>query len=221
MSTMSERVSLPDPSTQHLLHPADVAQARPAYLRGWVMSVLASPELLTLVAAVAWILAGSWVAPTLAVVSTGVVAELARRHLINEAWAHIPRKRQDRTRGTPAPYAVVEAVVRPAAMVAGVALVLTGLTGHEAGVGSWALGSAIGVGLALVAVPLVRWARERAASAALETAAGVACVAAASAAAPDAGWVPEPLDLVTFLLGLGVLVGAYGAWLAWERSDHT
>ena len=119
MSTMSERVSLPDPSARRLLHPTDVAQAHPTYVHGWAMSILAAPEILTLVAALAWVLSGSWIAPTLAVLSTGVVAELARRHLMSEAWAHIPRKRQDRPRDTPAPYALIEAVIRPAAMVGG------------------------------------------------------------------------------------------------------
>lgn len=220
MSAMSERVSLPDPSAQRLLHPADVAQAHPAYVRGWVMSVLAAPEVLTLVAALAWVLSGSWITAALAVLSTGVVAELARRHLMSEAWAHIPRKRQDRTRDTPAPYALVEAVIRPAAMAAGVVLVLIGLTDHAAGVRSWALGSAAGVGLALVGVPLLRWVRARSSTAALETAAALVLTAAASAATPFAAWVPEPLDPVAFLLGLGVLVGVYATWLARGRSDR-
>lgn len=218
MSTMSERVSLPDPSTQRLLHPVDVAQARPAYVRGWVTSVLASAEVLTLVAAAAWLLSDSWIAPTLAVLSTGVVAELARRHRMSEAWAHIPRKRQDLARDTPAPYSLVDAVVRPAAMAAGVALVLTGLADHGAGVRSWALGSAAGVGLALVAVPLLRWVRTRSSTAALEAGVALVVTAPASAAAPYAGWIPEPLDLVAVLLGLGMLVVAYAAWLARGRS---
>ena len=34
----------------------------------------------------------------LAVLSTGICAELARRHHLTEAWAHIPRRRQDRGR---------------------------------------------------------------------------------------------------------------------------
>ena len=217
MSTMSERVSLPDPSARRLLHPTDVAQAHPTYVRGWAMSILAAPEILTLVAALAWVLSGSWIAPTLAVLSTGVVAELARRHLMSEAWAHIPRKRQDRPRDTPAPYALIEAVIRPAAMVGGVVLVLMGLTDHDAGVRSWALGSAAGVGLALVGVSLVRWARTRSSCAALETATGLACVVAGTGVASFAGWIPEPLDPVAFLLGLGMLVMVYATWLGSRR----
>ena len=49
MSIISERVSLPDPSARRLLHPTDVAQAHPTYVRGCAMSILAAPEILTLV----------------------------------------------------------------------------------------------------------------------------------------------------------------------------
>ncbi|NPC44151.1 hypothetical protein [Nocardioides sp. zg-1230] len=214
---MSERVSLPDPRAQRLLHPADVAQAHPAYVRGWAMSVLAAPEVLTLVGSLAWVLSGSWVAPTLAVLTTGVVAEMARRHLMGEAWAHIPRKRQDRTPDTPAPYALVEAIIRPAAMAAGVMLVLAGLTNHGAGVRSLAFGSAAGVVLALMGVPLMRWLRTRSSCAALEASAGLACVIAGIGVASFAGWIPEPLDPVAFLLGLGMLVVVYATWLGSRR----
>lgn len=214
MSTMSERVSLPDPEARPLLHPTDVAEARPLFLRAEAISLLATPEVLVLVAALSWILSGSWLAPTLAVLCTGILAELARRHLMIDAWAHIPRKRQGRARATPAPYALVDTVVRPASMAAGVVLVLAGLAGHDAGVRSWALGSAAGVGLALVGVPLVRWLRTRSATEGLETASGLVWVVTGSAVASWTGWVSEPLDPLTVLLGAGVLVGVHALWLS-------
>ena len=221
MSTMTERVSLPDPTSKPLLHPVDVAEARRLFVRAWGLSVLGSAEVLVLVAATAWLLSDSWLAPSLAVVSTGVIAETARRHLMTEAWAHIPRKRQDRQRPTPSPYSLVESVVRPIALTAGVVTALASLTSYDVGVRSWAVGSAAGLGLAMVGASLERWLRIRSAAAVLELTTGLVCVASAASLAVSARWVPSPMDLPVALLGGAVLLGVYLLWLYGTRVRRT
>lgn len=80
MISLHEPVALPDSSVQAMVHPLDVAEGRGVYRRAWLMSVAGSAHVLVLLGASAWALTGHYLAPALAVVSTGAIAEVVRRH---------------------------------------------------------------------------------------------------------------------------------------------
>lgn len=95
---MQETVPLPDPAVQPLVHPDDVPQARDLWRRAWLFSLAGSGCALFLLGSVLWAATGTWLAPTLAVLTTGAVAWFSQHRLAQAAWDHIPQRRQDRDR---------------------------------------------------------------------------------------------------------------------------
>ncbi len=107
MNRITEQVDLPDRSRQPVVHPLDLPEARAVLRRWWGLRALTSPRMALCVALVVW---GLWERPLIAVmagVSTGLLGGLASRAAIEEAWAHIPRRRQDSDRRLPTAWQVV------------------------------------------------------------------------------------------------------------------
>ncbi len=210
MHTMHEHVNLPHEETQPLVHPLDLHEARGPYRTAEVLGLLASPEFLMLIAGVAWWLTDGYLAPVLAVLSTGVCVEIARRHHLNEAWANIPRRRQDHGRPDPAAWAAAQVLLRSAFFVGGLLAVLAGMrAGHYSdGVRDYALGS--------VAALLVLMVGSAARQARASRVVAAACAAAPSgigvAAAALADLVPSSPSVATVLLGASGVLLAFAAW---------
>ena len=214
MNTLHERVTLPDTESQPLVHPLDVVEGRRAYQQAWLMSTLGSAQFLVLVGAISWLATRSYVAPAVAVLSTGILAEVARRHLAAEAWSHIPRSRQDQKRSDPSRLSQARTVIETARLVAGVVLVLAGLAqqGYDSGIRAYSLGAAAGLGTAMIAMACTNWWIRRSTSAAFEMSCVVMCVAAGTSTVWAAASVPSSPNLATALLGAVVLGALYGAW---------
>ncbi|MBO0684245.1 MAG: hypothetical protein J2P45_13880 [Candidatus Dormibacteraeota bacterium] len=101
MNDLVELVDLPDPSVQQLVHPLDLAPARSHFRRWWLVGALTSPPVALCLAALLWFASQSYVVSVivgLAIIASGA---LAGRCLEDEAWAFIPRKRQDHGRRMP------------------------------------------------------------------------------------------------------------------------
>lgn len=85
--------------------------------------------------------------PILAAGTLLVFAILARRYFEAEAWAYIPRKRQDHDRRTPAAWSAVKGAIAAFALLAGLVLVTLSVLEFRppAPVIAYIVGSAIGV----------------------------------------------------------------------------
>lgn len=111
MKTIHEIVDLPDVSTQPLVHPLDIVQARRAFVVSWWLTVLALPTVVFGIAAILWSVSNNYVTPIVVPVVIVVCAMVAQKYFASEAWAYIPRKRQDRGRQMPAAWSVLKAAL--------------------------------------------------------------------------------------------------------------
>lgn len=94
MNEMNEEVELPDPSEKALLHPTDIPQARPLYIRGWWFARLGSVPVAVALGAVAWLLSSNLLVTILAPATTCAIGIMAGRWYTARAWDFVPRKRQ-------------------------------------------------------------------------------------------------------------------------------
>lgn len=102
MNDVNELVDLPDPSAQPLVHPLDLPQARRPFRTSWLIGALTSPPVAALVAVIIWFTSRSYLVPLIAGAATVGLGRLASRFYEDQAWAFIPRRRQDRQRPLPA-----------------------------------------------------------------------------------------------------------------------
>lgn len=132
MNQVSELVDLPDPAMQLLVHPLDLAVARRLFRYSWLIGMLTSPAVALAVAAITWFLTQSFVVPLIVGAVIVVSGTLASRFYRDEAWAFIPRKRQDRARPLPAAFELTSGLVLASLLVG--AVVLVGLRLADSGV---------------------------------------------------------------------------------------
>jgi hypothetical protein len=216
MSPVPEHVSLPDRSSQPTVHPTDLPEGRRHYRRAWVMSLVGSAQCLFLLGAFVWAVSDNLVAPALALVSTGVVAEAVRRFELREAWAFIPRRRQDTARPDPLRWCAVRAGVLAASLVGGVVLILGALAerGYGGDIRAYSLGTAAGIAVVMIGTAGWNWRRTRTRSALVELVADLASVVLGAALLWAFDWIPVSPALTAVLAGAVVLIGVYAVW-AW------
>lgn len=201
MKTVRELVDLPD---RPLVHPLDVADARPPYLISWLLSVLTSPAAVAVLVVVLWFVARPrFVAPVVGVLVL-VAGQAAAAWYRREAWAFIPRGRQDRDRVLPL-WDVARAVLLAVAI--GVAMCLLAWRLRQLdGIVDYVAGAYAGI--ALIVAVQAGWAalraRQREALLALP---GLAAVVVATVYAVLPG-----VDVGTAVLGAAVTVGVQAAW---------
>lgn len=119
-----ELVALPDESVTTLVHPLDVPAARRAFFISWLISVLAGPATVASLVVVFWFTAPDrFVGPPVGIL-VAVIGWAASTYFQREAWAYIPRKRQDRARQLPLSWDLSRCLVIAAS--AGAALTLLG-----------------------------------------------------------------------------------------------
>lgn len=219
MSSQFDRVNLPDPTSDSLLHPLDVEEARGSYLVATLLRLCVSPSVLTAMMLFLWVVSNNTVSPAVSSLITLTVAAYTERRFRTDAWAHIPRRRQDVGRDEPTILAslarFVELALLSAAVVAFVSSV--GIREVPTTVSSVALGAMAGVAMAVVATLL--WDRS---------------------APRDHRFAPEPsivtnifgalvllvlalgvftlagqitIELAEVLVGFAVIVGAMTVWL--------
>jgi hypothetical protein len=198
------------------VHPTDLAEARRRYRRAWAISLVGSAQCLFLLGAFVWAVSDNVVAPALAVLSTGIVAEAVRRFELREAWAYIPRRRQDAARPDPLRWSAVRAGVQSASLIGGLVLMLGALAerGYGGDVRAYALGTAAAIAVVMVGTAGWNWRRTRTRSALFELVADSVSVVVGAALLWVLGWIPVSPALSTVLTGAVVLLGVYAVW-AW------
>lgn len=152
MKTVRETVALPDSTEQLLVHPMDMTDSRKPFVASWWFSILAMPTVVFFFAALLWIVSNNYVTPIVVPIALAVFAGLLSAYLRNEAWAYIPRKRQDLQRRVPTRWIVFRSVVSTASLLAGLVSLTLWLVEREldAGVLGYILGSALGIVLLML-----------------------------------------------------------------------
>ncbi|WP_293698087.1 hypothetical protein [uncultured Agrococcus sp.] len=147
MKTVRETVALPDSTEQLLVHPLDITDSRKPFVASWWLSMLAMPTVVFCFAALLWIVSNNYVTPIAVPLALAVAAGLLAAYLRKEAWAYIPRKRQDLQRRFPTRWILLRSVVSTASLVAGLALLTLWIVDHEldTSVLSYILGTAFGI----------------------------------------------------------------------------
>lgn len=111
MNADYETVHLPDEWRQQLVHPLDVSAARGVFARAWVLSVVATPAAALCIAALAWVASRNVVVPLFAGLLTTLLGRAWSAAFDEQAWAHVPRRRQDRDRSVPAAWELLASFV--------------------------------------------------------------------------------------------------------------
>lgn len=147
MNVNHEVVDLPDPQVQPLVHPLDLPEARRPFTVWWWLDWFAHPTVLLALAAALWQIGNPLVIVLLVPTLTLSGAVFARKYYAREAWAFIPRKRQDITRSLPLTWVLAGAVLH--ALLLGVVVVF-GVqwlvrSGASAGVAAYSVGSGMAV----------------------------------------------------------------------------
>jgi hypothetical protein len=150
---LTELVELPNPATHPLVHPLDLPQARRPFRTAWLIGALTSPPVGALAAAIVWFASHSWVAPLLAGAAIVGFGRLASGIYQEQAWAYIPRKRQDRRRPLPAAWELGAGLALAAVLAVALVLVAFRLDRPDvaAGVRELTFGMGAAAGLLVVA----------------------------------------------------------------------
>ncbi|WP_433618862.1 hypothetical protein ACQP2P_22410 [Dactylosporangium sp. CA-139114] len=155
-----ELVALPDESVHPLVHPLDVPEARRPFFLSWLISVLAGPATVASLVVVFWFVAEDrYIGPPVGIF-VALAGWAAATWFEREAWAYIPRKRQDRARQLPLSWDLTRWLVIAAS--AGAALTLLGRRLLEPSVpqsvSAYVVGACAGIVVVIVAEFLWRLA---------------------------------------------------------------
>lgn len=153
MKTIRETVDLPDAAEQPLVHPLDLVESRRPFIVSWWLSFLAAPSVVFLLAAVLWTVSNNYVTPILIPLIIAVGSGLLSRVLRQEAWAYIPRKRQDTSRPLPGVWSALSAAISTVSLLSGLVLLTFWVVdrGADPGVLGYILGTGIGIIVLIIA----------------------------------------------------------------------
>lgn len=223
-STLKEIVPLPDEHVQALIHPRDLPQARPAFQRAWTLGLLTHPAIYAAAASTLLRLTDQVGLALLAPLSLPILAHLAWRYHLREAWAYIPKRRQDRHRLAAPGEAVIEGVLLGAAFLitAMNALAWAGADRLPTGVAAFSVGSL----LAMTALVLLQSLRDFMLMKAQALSFLLRAIPIASALIVACGlalrtfqpW-PDALPETLYGAGMMLLFGA-GWWLRGRRQER-
>jgi hypothetical protein len=122
LNDITELVDLPDPAVQPLVHPLDLPPARRPFRASWLIGALTSPPVAALAAVIIWFASHNYLVPLLAGAAIAGFGQLAAGAFREQAWAFIPRKRQDRRRPLPASWELGSGLALAAVLAAALLL---------------------------------------------------------------------------------------------------
>lgn len=224
MNEITELVDLPDPAVQPLVHPLDLPGARRPFLVSWLIGTLTSPAVGLCIAAIIWFGSQSYVVPLIAgaaIIGLGAVASGVFR---DQAWAFIPRKRQDRQRPLPLAWELGSALLLAALLALALLLVVfrLGQPDVAANVREFTFGMAAGVCLLVTADFLRRLRSHRGSELrrALFTLPAVVAVIGCTAIAYGVlfGW-SRPGSSATMLWGAAAMLAAGAGVGVWKYVE--
>lgn len=221
MKTVRETVALPDSAEQFLVHPMDLTDARRPFIASWWLSVLAMPTVVFLFVALLWIVSNNAVTPIVVPIALAVCASLLSAHLRKEAWAYIPRKRQDSHKPVPTRWLVIRSVISTASLLTGLVSLTLWLVEREldAAVLGYILGTAVGIVLLMLIgllwtafapsrlrAELDSWTLQLTRLIAVGAAVTVGCLIVGQRYALD------DLDISSALIGAAVIIAVQAIW---------
>lgn len=221
---MQETVPLPDPAVQPLVHPDDVPHARDLWRRAWLFSLVGSGCVLFLLGSVMWAVTGTWLTPTLAVLTTGVVAWFSHHRLVQAAWDHIPHRRQDRDRPEAPQRRAVSHLVDVLALAGGAMtlVVWAAQAGQPRGVQAYLVGAGTAL-VVLVAGSTMRLARASGSRTSAHVPSLLVLLVAVLSLTVAAAWLARSgsPDTVAVLCGASTPLVAAGVLSLWSRRAGT
>jgi hypothetical protein len=153
MNDVPELVELPDPATHPLVHPLDLPQARRPFRTAWLIGALTSPPMGALAAVIIWFASHDYLVPLLAGAAIIGFGQLASGVFREQAWAFIPRKRQDRQLPLPLSWELGSGLALAAVLAVALLLVTFRLARPDVSVGvrAFTFGMGAAAGLLVVA----------------------------------------------------------------------
>ncbi|MDE0546268.1 hypothetical protein [Microbacterium sp. C7(2022)] len=150
MSGWSDRASVP--ASDSALHPLDVDEARGYYLVAALLRWFVSPSVLTALMLLLWVVSDNVWTPVVGPLLGLTVTAYVERRFRFDAWAYIPRRRQDAGRDEPIVLAGLARGAEVAFLFGAVSAFVSSVGVQEVptAAGSVALGSLAGLALAVV-----------------------------------------------------------------------
>ncbi|TVU64641.1 hypothetical protein FQP90_06085 [Paenarthrobacter nitroguajacolicus] len=219
MKSIEEKVHLPDPQTQFLVHPLDLPGARKEFLAGWWLGIVATPQVYTALLAFFWAVSNNYVTPVLVPLVMVVIAGWLGAKLTRGAWDYIPRKRHDMDRRMTA-MTIVASLIKSLALFVGL-LVFMAWTANQdfvPGFSAYPLGMGAAIVLIMAGELVVKLVRRRSVvviSDAISLAVVAVAVWIAFGVLP-AGRELAPVDL---LPGAAILAGVWLSWLLFSQRE--
>ena len=217
MNPIEEKVQLPDPETQFLVHPVDLPGARREFLTGWWLGIVATPQVYTALLAFFWAVGNNYVTPILVPLVLVVIAGWMSSKLTRGAWDYIPRKRHDIDRPMTT-MTIAASLITSLALFAGLLTFMVWAVSQDLvpGFSAYPLGMGAAIVLIMAGELLVKLVKRRSVEVASDA---ISLVVVAGAVGIGFGVLPAGRELapVDLLPGAAILLGV---WLSWLLFTH-
>ncbi|MBT2588185.1 hypothetical protein [Arthrobacter sp. ISL-95] len=219
MNPIEEKVQLPDPETQFLVHPLDLPGARKEFLMGWWLGIVATPQVYTALLAFFWAVSNNYVTPVLVPLVLVVIAGWISSKLTLGAWDYIPRKRHDKDRRMTL-MTIAASLITSLALFAGLLtfMVWAASQGLVPGFSAYPLGMGAAIVLIKAGELVVKLVRNRSVELASDA---ISLVVVAGAVGIGFGILPAGRELapVELLPGAAILLGVWLSWLLFTQVE--
>jgi len=219
MNPIEEKVQLPDPETQFLVHPLDLAGARKEFLVGWWLGIVATPQVYTALMAFFWAVSNNYATPILVPLVIVVVAGWISSKLKRGAWDYIPRKRHDQDRQLTV-LNIAASLLNSLALFAGLLIFMAWTASSDLvpGFSAYPLGMGSAIVLIMAGELVVKLLRRRSTEVASQA---ISLLVVAGAVGLGFGILPAgrelaPMDL---LPGAAILLGVWLTWLLFGQAE--
>ncbi|WP_024818733.1 hypothetical protein [Arthrobacter sp. 31Y] len=219
MNPIEEKVQLPDPETQFLVHPVDLPGARKEFLTGWWLGLVATPQVYTALLAFFWAVSNNYVTPILVPLVLVVIAGWISSKLTRGAWDYIPRKRHDKNRRMTV-MTIAASLITSLALFAGLLTFMVWAASQDfvPGFSAYPLGMGAAIVVIMAVELVVKLVRNRSIDAASDA---ISLVVVAAAVGLGFGILPAgralaPVDLVP---GAAILLGVWLSWLLFRQVE--
>lgn len=219
MNSIEEKVQLPDPERQFLVHPVDLPGARKEFLVGWWLGIIATPQVYTALLAFFWAVSNNYVTPVLVPLVLVVIAGWISSKLKRGAWDYIPRKRHDKDRRMTM-MAIAASLITSIALFAGLLTFMAWAASQDLvpGFSAYPLGMGVAIVVIMAGELAVKLVRRRSVEVASDA---ISLVVVAGAVGLGFGILPAgrqiaPIDL---LPGAAILLGVWLSWLLFTQVE--
>lgn len=219
MNPIEEKVQLPDPETQFLVHPVDLPGARKEFLTAWWLGLVATPQVYTALLAFFWAVSNNYVTPILVPLVMVVIAGWISSKLTRGAWDYIPRKRHDKDRRMTV-MTIAASLITSLALFAGLLTFMVWAASQDfvPGFSAYPLGMGAAIVVIMAVELVVKLVRYRSVDVASDA---ISLVVVAGAVGLGFGILPagRALAPVDLLPGAAILLGVWLSWLLFRQVE--